>query len=50
LVGKTGAEVIKLAGYADDTLSVDRVALRDGFTPLSVFQIFKLVRPFIWQF
>jgi len=43
-VGKTGAEVIALSGYADDTLSVDRVALRDGFTPLSVFQIFKLVQ------
>ncbi len=43
-VGKTGAEVINLSGYADATLMVDRVALRDGFTPLSVLQIFKLVK------
>lgn len=42
--GKTGAEVINLSGYADATLTVDRVALRDGFTPFSVFQIFKLVK------
>jgi ADP-heptose:LPS heptosyltransferase len=43
-VGKSGAEVINLSGYADATLMVDRVALRDGFTPVSVFQIFKLVQ------
>jgi ADP-heptose:LPS heptosyltransferase len=43
-VGKTGAEVINLSGYADATLTVDRVALRDGFTPFSIFQIFKLVK------
>jgi ADP-heptose:LPS heptosyltransferase len=42
--GKTGAEVINLSGYADATLMVDRVALRDGFTPLSIFHIFKLVK------
>jgi ADP-heptose:LPS heptosyltransferase len=43
-VGKTGAEIIDLSGYADRTLIVDRVALRDGFLPFSIFQIFKLVR------
>jgi len=42
--GKTSAEVINLSGYANATLTVDRVALRDGFTPFSVFQIFKLVK------
>jgi heptosyltransferase I len=43
-LGKPGAEVIKLSGYADDTLVVDRVALRDGFKPLSLFRVFELVR------
>jgi ADP-heptose:LPS heptosyltransferase len=43
-VGKPGAEVIALSGFVDDTLFVDRVALRDGFKPLSVFRVFKLVK------
>ena len=43
-VGKPGAEVIALSGSADDTFVVDRVALRDGFKPLSVFRVFKLVK------
>lgn len=43
-VGKAGAEIIDLSGYADSTLIVDRVALRDGFAPVSIFQIFKLVK------
>ena len=43
-VGKPGAEVVALSGSADDTLVVDRVALRDGFIPLSVFRVFKLVK------
>ena len=43
-VGKPGAEVIALSGFADETLVVDRVALRDGFTPLSIFRVFKLVK------
>jgi len=43
-VGKPGAEVIALSGFADDTLVVDRVALRDGFKPLSIFRVFKIVK------
>lgn len=43
-VGKSSAELISLSGYANKTLMVDRVALRDGFTPLSIVQIFKLVQ------
>ena len=43
-VGKPGAEVIALSGYADETFVVDRVALRDGFKPLSVFRVFKIVQ------
>jgi len=43
-VGKPGAEVIDLARYGDDTIVVDRVALRDGFKPLSLFRVFELVK------
>lgn len=43
-VGKPGAEVVELSGYADATLVVDRVALRDGFKPLSIVRVFGLVK------
>ena len=43
-VGKPGAEVIGLSGYADETFVVDRVALRDGFKPLSIFRVFQIVQ------
>jgi ADP-heptose:LPS heptosyltransferase len=41
--GKAASEVVDLSGYSDESLMVDRVALRDGFTLTSVVQIFKLV-------
>jgi heptosyltransferase-1 len=43
-VGKPGAEVVGLSGHADETLVVDRVALRDGFKPLSIFRVFEIVK------
>lgn len=43
-VGKPGADIVGLSGFADDTLVVDRVALRDGFKPLSVMRVFKIVK------
>jgi ADP-heptose:LPS heptosyltransferase len=43
-IGKPGAEVINLSGYGDDTIVVDRVALRDGFKPVSLFRVFELVK------
>lgn len=43
-VGKPGAAVVELSGYADSTLVVDRVALRDDFKPLSIARVFKLVK------
>src|SRR5947209_18812453 len=42
-VGGGGGAVVELAGVADEALSVDRVALRDGPKHLSVWQIGKLV-------
>jgi ADP-heptose:LPS heptosyltransferase len=43
-VGKPGAEVVELSGYADSTLVVDRVALRDGPMLVSLARIAKLVQ------
>lgn len=43
-VGKPGAEVVELSGYADSTLMVDRVALRDGPTLVSLARIAKLIQ------
>jgi ADP-heptose:LPS heptosyltransferase len=43
-VGSPGAPIVELSGYADSTLVVDRVALRDGFKPLSVMRIAQLVK------
>lgn len=43
-VGKPGAPVVELSGYADATIVVDRVALRDGWKVLSIFRIGKLVK------
>ncbi|HAF16219.1 MAG TPA: hypothetical protein DHU55_12290 [Blastocatellia bacterium] len=43
-VGKPGAEIVDLSGDADETLIVDRVALRDGFIPLSIYRVFKIVQ------
>lgn len=43
-VGKPGAEIIDLSGYADGTIEVDRVALRDGFKPLSVWKVIQITK------
>ena len=43
-IGKPAAEIIRMSGYADTTIEVDRVALRDGFKPLSVLKIFQVAQ------
>ena len=43
-VGKPGAEIVNLSGYADSTLVVDRVALRDGVKLVSIGRLIKLVK------
>lgn len=40
--GKPAGEIIRMSGYADETIEVDRVALRDGFKPLSVLKVFQI--------
>ena len=42
-VGKPGGEIVKLSGYANDVLEVDRVALRDGAKLVSIGRIIKFV-------
>ena len=43
-VGKPANEVVALSGYANEIFEVDRVALRDGNTLVSIWRIFKFVR------
>ena len=42
--GKPGNEIVEMSRYADEIICVDRVALRDGFKPLSVLRIFQVVK------
>ncbi|HEY5075245.1 MAG TPA: glycosyltransferase family 9 protein, partial [Pyrinomonadaceae bacterium] len=44
VVGRPGGEIIEMSGYADATIEVDRVGLRDGSKPLSVLRIFRIVK------
>jgi ADP-heptose:LPS heptosyltransferase len=44
IVGRPGAQIIDMSGYADATIEVDRVELRDGFKALSVMRIFQVVK------
>lgn len=43
-VGKPGAEIVAMSDSADATIEIDRVALRDGFKPLSVLKVFQVVK------
>jgi ADP-heptose:LPS heptosyltransferase len=44
MVGRPGGQIIDMSGYANATIEVDRVQLRDGFKPLSVVRIFQVVK------
>lgn len=43
-VGKPGSEIVEMSRYADKVIEVDRVALRDGFKPLSILKILNVVK------
>lgn len=43
-VGKPGHQIVEMSDAADETLVVDRVALRDGAIPLSLWRIARIVR------
>jgi heptosyltransferase-1 len=43
-VGKPGAPIVDLSAYADATIVVDRVALRDGSKALAVLRIGRIVK------
>ncbi len=43
-VGKPAADIVALAGCADSTLVVDRVALRDGLKIVSLARIARLIK------
>ncbi len=43
-VGKPGAPVVELSGYADATMAVDRVGLRDGSKLLAIMHIARFAK------
>src|SRR5947207_3174347 len=43
-VGKPSGAVVEMSGYADAIIEVDRVAIRDGFKPLSMLKIIDVVK------
>ena len=43
-VGKPAGEIVTMSGYGDETIEVDRVAMRDGFKPLSILKILNVVK------
>lgn len=42
--GTPSCEIVGLSGCADEIIAVDRVALRDGFIPLSIARIYRMVK------
>jgi len=44
MIGKSGAEIIELCGFADEKIVVDRVKLRDGKKPESIAEVLKIVK------
>ena len=42
-IGKPGGEIVRLSGYANNVLEVDRVGLRDGNKLVSIGRIIKFV-------
>jgi len=42
MIGKSGAEIIEISGYADERIVVDRVKLRDGNKLASIKEIIKI--------
>ena len=43
-VGKPGGEITRMSGHADETIEIDRVALRDGFKPLSIWKVVQITK------
>ncbi|MCY7348262.1 MAG: glycosyltransferase family 9 protein [Pyrinomonadaceae bacterium] len=44
MIGKSGAEIIEVSGFADEKIIVDRVKLRDGQKFSSIKEVLQIVR------
>ncbi|MCY7377696.1 MAG: hypothetical protein LH472_17190 [Pyrinomonadaceae bacterium] len=44
MIGKSGAEIVEICGFADEKITVDRVKLRDGKKPASIAEVLKIVK------
>jgi len=42
MIGKSGAEIVEIANFADDKIIVDRVKLRDGVKLISIKEVLKI--------
>jgi ADP-heptose:LPS heptosyltransferase len=42
--GTPSSQIVELSGYADEVIAIDRVALRDGFIPVSIMRILNVVK------
>lgn len=42
MIGKSGAAIVEMSGFADEKIIVDRVKLRDGNKLISIREIFKI--------
>ncbi len=42
MIGKSGAAIVELCGFADEQIVVDRVKLRDGKKPESIWEVLKI--------
>ena|SRR5690349_629812 len=42
--GTPSSQIVELSGHADEVIAVDRVALRDGFIPVSILRIYNVVK------
>ncbi len=43
-LGKPGVQIVELSGCANATIEIDRVALRDGFKPLSIWKVIQIAK------
>ena len=44
MIGKSGAAIVELCGFADEQIVVDRVKLRDGKKPESIREVFRITK------
>ncbi len=44
MIGKSGADIVEISGYADEKITVDRVKLRDGEKINSIIEVLQIAK------